>query len=67
MDEAVRRAVLVAGMPIEQAAAAASTVPARLLGVDHRRGAIAAGLDADLVLLDDDLRLRRVMAGGRWL
>jgi N-acetylglucosamine-6-phosphate deacetylase len=67
MDEAVRRAVRTGGMSIARAASAASTVPARLLGVDDRRGSIAAGLDADLVLLDDDLRLRRVMARGRWL
>lgn len=67
MDEAVRRAVQVVGLPIEVAAAAASTTPARLLGVGDRCGAIAPGLDADLVLLDDDLRVRRVMTKGRWL
>jgi N-acetylglucosamine-6-phosphate deacetylase len=67
MDEAVRRAVHVVGLPIEVAATAAATTPARLLGIDDRCGAIAPGLDADLVLLDDDLRVRQVMARGRWL
>jgi N-acetylglucosamine-6-phosphate deacetylase len=67
MDEAVRRAVHDVGLPIERAAAAAATNPARVLGLADRCGAIAPGLDADLVLLDDGLRVRRVMVRGRWL
>jgi N-acetylglucosamine-6-phosphate deacetylase len=67
MDEAVRRAVQGVGLSIEQAVAAASTTPARLLGIDDRCGAIAPGLDADLVVLDDDLRVRRVMLRGQWI
>jgi N-acetylglucosamine-6-phosphate deacetylase len=66
MDEAVRRAVTDSGLPIEVASAAASGNPARVLGIDDRCGSIAAGLDADLVVLDRELRLRRVMTGGRW-
>jgi N-acetylglucosamine-6-phosphate deacetylase len=67
MDEAVRRAVVEVGLPVTAASAAASGNPARLLGIADRCGAVAAGLDADLVLLDDDYRLRRVMAGGSWV
>jgi len=67
MDAAVRRAVLAVGLPIELAAAAASTTPARVLGLQDRCGAIAAGLAADLVVLDDDLRVQRVMVGGGWI
>jgi N-acetylglucosamine-6-phosphate deacetylase len=67
MDEAVRRAVRVVGLSIEQASAAASATPARLLGIDDRRGAIEPGLDGDLVVLDDDLRVQRVMVRGRWI
>jgi N-acetylglucosamine-6-phosphate deacetylase len=66
MDEAVRRAVLVTGLPIEAASAAASGNPARVLGLADRVGTIAAGLDADLVVLDEDLRTTAVMAGGIW-
>jgi N-acetylglucosamine-6-phosphate deacetylase len=66
MDAAVRAAVHEVGLPIEAASAAASGEPARVLGLGDRCGAIAAGLDADLVVLDDDLRVRRVMAPGVW-
>ena len=67
MDVALRRLVQDVGMPMEVAVAAASTNPARLLGLGGVCGAIAAGHDADLVLLDDDLSVRRVMVAGRWL
>lgn len=66
MDAAVRRAVVECGLPIEVASAAASANPARVLGIGDRCGAIAVGHDADLVVLDDELRLLRVMAGGSW-
>jgi N-acetylglucosamine-6-phosphate deacetylase len=66
MDEAVRRAVQDSGMPIETVSAAASGNPARVLGISAHVGSIAAGLDADLVVLGDDLRLVASMAGGAW-
>jgi N-acetylglucosamine-6-phosphate deacetylase len=67
MDEALRRAVRDSGLPIEEAAAAAATNPARVLGLDDRLGSIAPGRRADLVVLDDELSVRRVMAAGEWL
>ena len=67
MDEAVRRFVRDVGLPVAAAAAAAASTPARLLGVADRCGAIAAGLDADLVHLDDELMLTRVMSRGAWV
>jgi N-acetylglucosamine-6-phosphate deacetylase len=67
MDEAVRRSVREVGLPIEAAAAAASTTPARLLGVHDRVGSIAPGLEADLVHLDDECVLTRVMSRGAWV
>ena len=67
MAEALRRAVLEAGVPIEVAAAAAAATPAKLLGIDGRCGSVEPGHDADLVVLGDDLRVCRVMAAGHWL
>ncbi|MGO9657990.1 MAG: amidohydrolase family protein [Acidimicrobiales bacterium] len=53
-------------MPIEVASAAASGNPARLIGIDNECGAIVAGRAADLVVLDHDLVVAAVMAGGQW-
>jgi N-acetylglucosamine-6-phosphate deacetylase len=43
-----------------------STTPARALGL-RRVGSLRPGADADLVVLDDDLRVTRVMADGKWV
>lgn len=63
LDTAVRTLVGT-GVPLPAAVAAASTTPATLLGADDR-GRIAAGLRADLVVLDDALRVRQVFRAGR--
>jgi N-acetylglucosamine-6-phosphate deacetylase len=66
MASAVRHAIA-AGLPVTAAAAAASTTPARLLGLGDRTGALRAGLDADLVVCDEEFGLRAVMRHGEWL
>jgi len=64
MDEAVRRTVRLGGASPEEALRMASEVPARVLGLD-RKGRLAVGCDADLVLLDEELRVRATLVGGR--
>jgi N-acetylglucosamine-6-phosphate deacetylase len=66
LADAVRHAIA-AGLPVPDAAAAASTTPARVLGIGGVTGALRPGLAADLVICDDDFRLRAVMRQGRWL
>jgi N-acetylglucosamine-6-phosphate deacetylase len=66
MASVVRHA-LAAGLAVTEVAAAASTTPARVLGIGDRTGALRPGLAADLVVCDDDFRLRAVMRRGRWL
>jgi N-acetylglucosamine-6-phosphate deacetylase len=66
MAEALRRAVTDSGLSLAAASAAASANPAHVLGVDARLGSIAPGRRADLVILDDDLQVRAVMASGDW-
>jgi N-acetylglucosamine-6-phosphate deacetylase len=62
----VRRCVVDAGVDPVAAVAAATSTPAALLGLDDR-GRLATGLRADLVVLDHDWRVRRVMRGGDWV
>jgi N-acetylglucosamine-6-phosphate deacetylase len=57
MATAVRNSVVVLGLPIEAALRMASLTPATFLRLDRERGRIAPGYRADLVLLDDDLRV----------
>lgn len=65
MDAALRQAVN-AGISLPDACRMAATTPARALGLDDRVGALIAGWRADLVVLDDELQVVRVMRGGTW-
>ncbi len=67
MQGAVRNAVRFLGVSVEDAVALASTNPARLLGLQARKGAIAAGMDADLTVLDDDLQVCGTLVAGEWV
>lgn len=63
----VRDAVLADGVPLEGALAVATRNPARALGL-RRKGVLAEGLDADVVLLrKEDLTVDTVIARGRVL
>ncbi|MFD0692160.1 N-acetylglucosamine-6-phosphate deacetylase [Actinomadura fibrosa] len=66
MADAFRRAVTDVGLPIERASEAASLTPARALGLDPRIGSLEPGKDADLLVLEDDLTVARVMKRGHW-
>ncbi|WP_326549712.1 N-acetylglucosamine-6-phosphate deacetylase [Micromonospora sp. NBC_01813] len=66
MDAALRRAVA-AGIDIVDAAAMAATTPAAAIGLAGQVGALVPGLRADLVELDDALRVRRVLRAGNWV
>jgi N-acetylglucosamine-6-phosphate deacetylase len=63
----VVRHAIAAGLPVTEVAAAASTTPARVLGLAERTGALRPGLNADLIVADEGFRLRAVMRLGRWL
>ena len=65
LDSAVRNLVR-EGIALPRAVAAAASNPAELLGAQDR-GRIEVGRVAHLVLLDEDLRVRRVLRGDVWV
>jgi N-acetylglucosamine-6-phosphate deacetylase len=65
LDTAVRNLVG-NGASLPAAVAAASRNPLEMLGVNDR-GRLAPGQRADVVVLDDDLMVRRVMRAGSWV
>ncbi len=67
MDVVVRNVVEWGLAPLAEAVRMASTVPARVMGVDGRKGRIAPGYDADLVALNEELRVAMTWVGGRML
>jgi N-acetylglucosamine-6-phosphate deacetylase len=60
----VRNAVQLLGLPLDEAARMASTYPADFLGLAASHGRIAAGYQADLIVIDDDYRVQRSWIGG---
>ncbi|MGQ0616407.1 MAG: N-acetylglucosamine-6-phosphate deacetylase [Acidimicrobiia bacterium] len=62
--EAVRNLLAYTGRPVTEVLAAASIVPARVLGLTGRKGVVAPGADADLVLLAPDLRVVATIVAG---
>jgi N-acetylglucosamine-6-phosphate deacetylase len=66
-DRALKRAVTLDRLPIEDTVAALSANPARLLGLYDRIGSLDPGKDADLVLLDADFDLKGVLRKGEWV
>ena len=63
--EVLRLAVLEAGVELVAAVRAASTVPARVLGLEDEIGSLAAGRRADVLMVDRALRPVTVLRGGR--
>ncbi len=66
MDVALRRAICDVGLGIVDAVLACASTPARLLGLSDRVGAIAPGLTADLLIMDDAWRIRAMLLAGEW-
>jgi N-acetylglucosamine-6-phosphate deacetylase len=63
LADAVRRAVQLAGLSFNAAIYAASAAPAALIGLAGRKGSLQPGADADLLVWDDDMRVRVVLRG----
>ena len=55
------------GIPVEEAVYLASGAPARLLGLEGRKGVLRAGADADVVLFDRKMRVKAAFVEGEQL
>lgn len=64
MDRAVQNMVELAGLPLDMVLPLATEVPARIVGAQDRKGKLAPGFDADVVVLSEKFELERVIARG---
>ena len=60
----VRNMVQLAEVPLLEAVKMASLTPARILGVDQRKGSLAVGKDADLLIFDDNIDIYLTLVQG---
>ena len=63
----VVRSTVAAGVTLQEATTAASSVPASVLGLSSQAGDLRAGMPADVVLVDRDLHLAGVLRHGEWV
>ncbi len=64
MDVCLRTAVRY-GIPLVDAVKSCTLTPARTVGFGGRKGSLEKGKDADIVILDRELNVRRVFARGK--
>ena len=65
MDRLIRTMVQKADIPLADAARMVSETPARIMGVYDRKGSLQKGKDADIIVMDEDLKTRAVWAMGK--
>jgi len=65
LDVALRNVMRYAGLALGEALPMVTATPAEALGLAGRKGVLAAGADADVVLLDADLKVVMTLVAGR--
>lgn len=64
-DRCVRTMVELAGCSVPEAVMMMTLNPARIMGISDRKGSVAPGKDADLVIFDDGINVRKTIIGGK--
>ena len=64
-DRLVRTMHALSGATLEESVAMMTRNPARILGLEGRKGSLASGYDADIVIFDDDIKVYKTLIGGR--
>jgi len=58
------RVMIKAGIPLTDAVRMMSETPARIIGMEDRKGSLVPGMDADIVLFDDDIGIAMTIIAG---
>ncbi len=64
-DRLVRTMVQIAGCSITDAVRMITENPARIMGISDRKGSLKAGMDADLVIFDENINVRNTIIEGK--
>ena len=65
MNDAVKNIITYTGCSLRDAVQMAAVNPAKQLNIYDKKGSIAAGKDADIVILDDDFQVRTTICRGK--
>ena len=64
-DRLIRTMVNLAGIPLTDAVKMATATPARIIGMQHLYGSLTTGHKADIVIFDDNIKIKRTIIGGK--
>lgn len=64
-DRLVRTMVQVAGCTMADAVRMITENPARVMGISERKGALKAGMDADVVIFDENVDIKNTIINGK--
>ena len=64
-DQLVRTMIRQAGVSLPEAIRMITATPASILGILEKKGTLAPGKDADIVLFDDDIRIHSTFVKGK--
>ncbi|HLT51602.1 MAG TPA: N-acetylglucosamine-6-phosphate deacetylase [Arenibacter sp.] len=64
-DRLVRNMIGMADVPLLDAILMMSTTPARIMGIDQKKGSLNVGKDADIVVFDQNIQIQETIIGGR--
>ena len=65
MDQALRNVMRFTDLSLAEALPMLTRVPAASIGMEHQKGSLAPGCDADIVLLDPSYQVRMTIVGGK--
>jgi len=64
-DRCVRTMRNLAQVPLREAVKMMTLNPAKVMGIDERKGSLTAGKDADIIIFNDDINIKVVMIKGK--
>jgi N-acetylglucosamine-6-phosphate deacetylase len=63
-DRLVRNMIQMADVSLLDSVKMASTTPARIMGIDNRKGSLTKGKDADILIFDKDITIQTTIING---
>jgi len=64
-DRLVRNMINIAEVPLTDAISMASATPARIMGINDKKGSIVVGMDADIVIFDREINVGMTIIKGQ--
>jgi len=64
-DQLVRNMINLAEVPLTDAIKMMTATPAKIMGVDDKKGSLVEGKDADIVLFDEQINVLYTIVGGK--